>query len=236
MTHNPLRYRPEIDGLRAIAVLSVVFFHAELGPPGGFVGVDIFFVISGYLISALILRDFENAKFSIVEFWERRARRIIPALAVMVVVTLIAGYAFLIPEELKNLGASAFSQSLFIANVFFSRAGQGYFDGPEEEMPLLHTWSLAVEEQFYLVFPLLLALLFLVPAFRTRKGLLGIFGAMLVASLVLSQLMLRSSPNASFYLLQSRAWELSSAPCLHSCPITGTRKSAASARRSPTSA
>lgn len=208
MTHNPLRYRAEIDGLRAIAVLSVVFFHAELGPPGGFVGVDIFFVISGYLISALILRDFENAKFSIIDFWERRARRIIPALAVMVTATLIAGYVFLIPEELKSLGASAFAQSLFLANVFFSRSGQGYFDGPEEEMPLLHTWSLAVEEQFYLVFPLLLALLFLVPAFRTRKGLIGIFGAMLVGSLVLSQLMLRSSPNASFYLLQSRAWEL----------------------------
>lgn len=208
MTHDPLRYRPEIDGLRAIAVLSVVFFHAKLGPPGGFVGVDIFFVISGYLISALILRDFENAKFSIIEFWERRARRIIPALAVMVAVTLIAGYIFLIPEELKSLGASAFAQSLFIANIYFSRSGEGYFDGPAEEMPLLHTWSLAVEEQFYLVFPLLLSLLFLFPAFRTRKGLIGIFGAMLVGSLVLSQLALKSSPTDSFYLLPSRAWEL----------------------------
>lgn len=207
MSHSPLRYRPEIDGLRAIAVLSVVLFHARMGPSGGFVGVDIFFVISGYLITALILRDFENAKFSILDFWERRARRIIPALGVTIIATLIVGYICLIPEDLKNLGASAFAQSIFIANVFFSRNG-GYFDGPMEEKPLLHTWSLAVEEQFYLVFPLALSLLFLFPRFRTRKWLLGIFGVALAGSLMLSEHALRKSPEVSFYLLPTRAWEL----------------------------
>jgi len=150
-----LNYRPDIDGLRAIAVLSVVFYHAGLGFPGGYVGVDVFFVISGYLITALILKDLERGLFSMANFWERRIRRIFPALAVMVAVTCVAGWFLLLPEDLAKLGASVIAQSLLVSNFYFWRT-TNYFGGANEEKPLLHTWSLAVEEQFYLIFPIAL--------------------------------------------------------------------------------
>jgi peptidoglycan/LPS O-acetylase OafA/YrhL len=148
-----LNYRPDIDGLRAIAVLSVVFYHAGLGFPGGYVGVDVFFVISGYLITALILKDLERGSFSMANFWERRIRRIFPALAVMVAVTCVAGWFLLLPDDLAKLGASVIAQSLLVSNFYFWRT-TNYFGGANEEKPLLHTWSLAVEEQFYLIFPI----------------------------------------------------------------------------------
>ena len=150
-----LNYRPDIDGLRAIAVLSVVFYHAGLGFPGGYVGVDVFFVISGYLITALILKDLERGSFSMANFWERRIRRIFPALAAMVAVTCVAGWFLLLPEDLAKLGASVIAQSLLVSNFYFWRT-TNYFGGANEEKPLLHTWSLAVEEQFYLIFPIAL--------------------------------------------------------------------------------
>lgn|GEM_PF-104644 len=150
-----MNYRPDIDGLRAIAVLSVVFYHAGLGFPGGYVGVDVFFVISGYLITALILKDLERGSFSMANFWERRIRRIFPALAVMVAVTCVAGWFLLLPEDLAKLGASVIAQSLLVSNFYFWRT-TNYFGGANEEKPLLHTWSLAVEEQFYLIFPIAL--------------------------------------------------------------------------------
>ena len=148
-------YRPDIDGLRAIAVLSVVFYHAGLGFPGGYVGVDVFFVISGYLITALIVKDLERGSFSMASFWERRIRRIFPALAVMVAVTCVAGWFLLLPEDLAKLGASVIAQALLVSNFYFWRT-TNYFGGANEEKPLLHTWSLAVEEQFYLIFPIAL--------------------------------------------------------------------------------
>ena len=150
-----LHYRPDIDGMRAIAVLSVVFYHAGLGFPGGYVGVDVFFVISGYLITALIIKDLERGSFSMPNFWERRIRRIFPALAVMVAVTCVAGWFLLLPEDLAKLGASVIAQSLLVSNFYFWRT-TNYFGGANEEKPLLHTWSLAVEEQFYLIFPIAL--------------------------------------------------------------------------------
>ena len=150
-----MNYRPDIDGLRAIAVLSVVFYHAGLGFPGGYVGVDVFFVISGYLITSLILKDLERGSFSMASFWERRIRRIFPALAVMVAVTCVAGWFLLLPEDLAKLGASVIAQSLLVSNFYFWRT-TNYFGGVNEEKPLLHTWSLAVEEQFYLIFPIAL--------------------------------------------------------------------------------
>lgn len=150
-----MNYRRDIDGLRAIAVLSVVFYHAGLGFPGGYVGVDVFFVISGYLITALILKDLERGSFSMANFWERRIRRIFPALAVMVAVTCVAGWFLLLPDDLAKLGASVIAQSLLVSNFYFWRT-TNYFAGANEEKPLLHTWSLAVEEQFYLIFPIAL--------------------------------------------------------------------------------
>ena len=142
------KYRADIDGLRAIAVLAVVLFHAGLGVSGGFVGVDVFFVISGFLITSLILKDLHRGNFSIVEFWERRARRIFPALAVVVIATLIAGWFLMLPFGLSSARAVGSRAHVFASNIQFWRTS-GYFDPAAEENPLLHTWSLSVEEQFY---------------------------------------------------------------------------------------
>jgi len=164
--HPPIRtqhkYRADVDGLRALAVLPVLFFHADLGFTGGYVGVDIFFVISGFLITGLILKDLEAGQFHIVRFWERRVRRIIPALAVVVLATLVAGWFLLLPQAFKELGESASAQVLLVSNIYFwmkSWVGAGYFAPAAAVKPLLHTWSLAVEEQFYLFFPFLLVTL-----------------------------------------------------------------------------
>ncbi len=163
-----MNYRRDIDGLRAIAVLSVVFYHAGLGFPGGYVGVDVFFVISGYLITALILKDLERGSFSMANFWERRIRRIFPALAAMVAVTCVAGWFLLLPEDLAKLGASVIAQSLLVSNFYFWRT-TNYFGGANEEKPLLHTWSLAVEEQFYLIFPIALMAIWAFFNYRLKK-------------------------------------------------------------------
>ena len=149
------RYRPEIDGLRAIAVLAVVFFHAGIGMPGGFIGVDVFFVISGYLITSLIIKDLQTDTFSLASFWERRARRIFPAAAAMVLIVLVAGWFLLLPTDYSTLAKAAAWQAVFAANFYFWKT-TNYFSGPADEQPLLHTWSLAVEEQFYLFVPLIL--------------------------------------------------------------------------------
>lgn len=158
------QYFPFIDGLRAVAVLLVVLFHFELGIPGGFIGVDVFFVISGFLITSLIFNDIEKGNFSLGRFWERRARRILPALAIVILATLVAGWFLLLPRDLIDLGWSVLAQAVFLQNVVFWK-GEGYFAAPSEVKPLLHTWSLAVEEQFYFVFPLLFAAV----SFRTKQ-------------------------------------------------------------------
>ncbi|HBJ33580.1 MAG TPA: acyltransferase [Planctomycetaceae bacterium] len=201
------RYRPEIDGLRAIAVTAVVLYHAGLGPSGGFVGVDVFFVISGFLITSFILRDVEAGTFTLAGFWERRIRRIVPALACLVFATLIAGWVILLPDDYSALGQSAFFQGLFVANIYFYRSS-GYFDGTAEEKPLLHTWSLAVEEQFYFIFPLLMIGLVAIPKFHRRYWLLLLFGLLIVISLGLSIWGVSHWPVGTFYLLPTRAWEL----------------------------
>jgi peptidoglycan/LPS O-acetylase OafA/YrhL len=201
------RYRPEIDGLRAIAVSAVVLYHAGLGTSGGFVGVDVFFVISGFLITSLILKDLDAGTFSLTGFWERRIRRIMPALACLVFVTLIAGWILLLPGDYAMLGQSAFFQGLFLANIYFYR-NSGYFDGDAEEKPLLHTWSLAVEEQFYLVYPLLMAGLVATLGFRHRTALLAMFALAIGLSLTASIWGVANWPVATFYLLPTRIWEL----------------------------
>jgi peptidoglycan/LPS O-acetylase OafA/YrhL len=201
------KYRPDVDGLRALAVLPVLLFHAKLGCPGGFVGVDVFFVISGYLITGLILKEIQAGTFSLVRFWERRIRRIMPALAVMVFAVLTAAWFLYLPEDFARLGKSAIAQAALVSNVHFYRqglVGAGYFTPASDDMALLHTWSLAVEEQFYLFFPLLLVLLARFPRLSLTWALL----VLAVASCALSIVGTRGFSVATFYLLPTRAWEL----------------------------
>lgn len=199
-----MRYRADIDGLRALAVGSVVLYHADsYWLPGGFTGVDVFFVISGYLITRLIAEDVAQGRFSLGDFYERRARRILPALCVVLLVAAVAAIAWLPPVDLDRFGQSLAATAAFGSNLWFWR-NTGYFDGPAEAAPLLHTWSLAVEEQFYLLFPLLLGL-FLT---RLRRWLApALFGA-LAGSLALAEWGAVHQPVAAFYLGPTRAWEL----------------------------
>ena len=199
-----LKYRPEIDGLRAIAVLPVILFHAGIGIfDGGFVGVDVFFVISGFLITSIIVKDVEAGTFSFMAFYERRARRILPALFVVMICCLPFAWMWLLPRELIAFSTSVISVCLFASNFLFWRQS-GYFDAAAELKPLLHTWSLAVEEQYYIVFPI--AVLFL---WRFgRNGVIVSLALVAVASLLLSEWSWRNAPDANFYLLPTRAWEL----------------------------
>src|SRR5260370_14584790 len=151
-----MRYRADIDGLRALAVIPVLFYHVGIpGFPGGFVGVDIFFVISGYLICGMIDEDIRNGSFSLSNFYKRRMLRILPALFVMFLVTSILAYAYCLPVELEDYSKSLASAVGSVSNVYFP-ATAGSFDAPAETKPLLHTWSLGVEEQVYLIPPLLM--------------------------------------------------------------------------------
>ncbi|MGY8732792.1 MAG: acyltransferase family protein, partial [Pirellulales bacterium] len=144
----PFKYRSDIDGLRAVAVLLVLLFHTEFGFAGGYIGVDVFFVISGFLITSLIIKNQQKEQFDLAMFWSRRIKRIVPAAFVVVVVTLLAGAWILLPEDYEQLAESTIYQQLMLANNFFYQ-NLNYFDGPSETKALLHTWSLAVEEQFY---------------------------------------------------------------------------------------
>jgi len=208
---NKIAYRPDIDGLRAIAVLGVVFFHAGLSFPGGYVGVDVFFVISGFLITSLLLKELRQGTFSLLNFWERRIRRILPALIVMVLVTLLVGGLLLLPGDYERLGKSVIAQALLAANLYFWRDDTnqgGYFGPTSEERPLLHTWSLSVEEQFYLFFPLMLVFLFRFERFRKSRTLSLMLFTGLLAGLALAVCGVKFRPGATFYLLPTRAWEL----------------------------
>ncbi|MGE0607030.1 MAG: acyltransferase family protein [Pirellulales bacterium] len=199
-----MTYRPDIDGLRAVAVLSVVLGHLGLGMPGGYVGVDVFFVISGYLIASLMLNDMQAGTFSLVRFWERRVRRILPALLVVVGVSFVAGWFLLVPKSYELFGRSAVSLALLKSNYFFARHTD-YFAASAHEKPLLHTWSLAVEEQFYLVVPLLFW-----AAFRLRRqAWLGPLVAIAAAaSFAYGVHGTAQFSRQAYYLLSTRAWEL----------------------------
>jgi peptidoglycan/LPS O-acetylase OafA/YrhL len=194
--------RSDIQGLRGIAVLAVVLFHVSRGAlPGGFAGVDIFFVISGYLITRILLRDMEGGTFRLRDFYQRRVRRLFPALYVVLAFTLMAGLIILPPKLLSELVYSQFFTTLFLSNFAFARLAD-YFDSAANLKPLLHTWSLGVEEQFYLVFPLVLL------GLRTfaRRWLWPVLGLLAVLSLVAAQITTR--PEAAFYLPATRAFEL----------------------------
>lgn len=199
-----MKYRPEIDGLRALAVTPVVLFHAGLpGFDGGYLGVDVFFVISGYLITTIILDDIALKRFSILTFYERRFRRILPAYVVVVLACMVPAWAWMMPDELRNFGQSVFASAVFSSNILFWTES-GYFAVGSELKPLLHTWSLSVEEQFYVFFPLILVGL---TRRRWRWTVLAI--ALITAfSLGLSELGWRRWPSANFFMLPFRAWEL----------------------------
>jgi peptidoglycan/LPS O-acetylase OafA/YrhL len=197
-------YRPEVDGLRALAIIPVVLFHLGLNNlSGGYIGVDIFFVISGYLITSILYNDLQNNSFSIIRFYERRIRRIFPPLFFVLFTTSVICWFIFLPEEFIKFGRSLSAAAIFLSNVLFWNEA-GYFDAAAETKPLLHTWSLAVEEQFYLFFPPFLYLLFR----YTQKNIVKIIGVSLAVSLSLSIWLTNQYPNASFYLIPGRTWEL----------------------------
>lgn len=199
-----LDYRPELDGLRAIAVVPVILFHLGLPyTPGGFVGVDVFFVLSGYLITQQIAVELDEKRFSLLDFYDRRIRRLLPALFAMLFVSTLVALVVLLPRDLDRFGESLIAAALSISNFHFWNASD-YFAPAAETMPLLHTWSLAVEEQFYLLFPPLLILVWRFGRVWVRHGLM----ALAVLSFVASMRATRTAPDAAFYLLPHRAWEL----------------------------
>ncbi len=199
-----MEYRKDIDGLRAVAVLAVVFFHGQIpGFSGGFVGVDVFFVISGFLITGLIAQDSKAGRFSFVTFYFRRVRRILPALLCIYFASAALAALLMLPSDMAEFGRSLVSSAAFVSNHFFFHLAD-YFGGPAEQKPLLHTWSLSIEEQFYLVWPPV----FLLLAGRRTRWLpycVGIAGAL---SLAASAMAVHQHKEAAFFLAPFRAWEL----------------------------
>jgi len=215
---GPLGRRPEVDGLRAVAVAAVMLYHFGLGCPGGFAGVDVFFVISGYLIVGILLREMDHGGFSFAQFWARRVRRLFPALAAVLCFTLAAGWRMLEPREFESLGAQAVAALAFLAN-FRMMAITGYWEPLAEEIPLMHTWSLAVEEQFYLVAPALLFFLWR----RARRRIGAILAALWLASFAAMVAAGDSASGAAFYMPHTRAWELLSGGLLAVAEFRGWR-------------
>lgn len=216
-----LKYRSEIDGLRAIAVIAVLLYHAEflifgVNPfKGGFIGVDIFFVISGYLITSIILKEMNENRFSLLNFYNRRARRILPALLLVMLVTLPFAYIYMMPKPLNEYAGASLSALGFGSNIWFWLE-DSYTAEPSRLKPLLHTWTLAVEEQFYILFPLLLLLI--------RKYQLTLFVIGFLISLQIAQTHSASNPDATFFLLHTRMWELLAGAILAKLEIERGRK------------
>jgi peptidoglycan/LPS O-acetylase OafA/YrhL len=201
---DKMKYRAEIDGLRTVAVLPVIFFHAgfeQIG--GGFIGVDVFFVISGYLITQIISQDLDLGKFSIADFYVRRAKRILPALFLILIFTSVAAALISDKDFLSKYAWALMSVTTFSANIYFWKTAS-YFDTSSEYNPLLHMWSLAVEEQYYLFFPIILAALWKMPPIYR----LLILVAMFVLSIAAAEWGSVNAPTATFYLLPTRFWEL----------------------------
>lgn len=199
-----LKYRPEIDGLRAWAVLPVLLFHAGIpGFSGGYIGVDIFFVISGFLITGILLREIDVGDFSLFRFYERRARRILPALYFVIFLSIPVGWFAMLPLQYEKFTTSIIWVALFLSNIFFDQT-TGYFDAAAEEQPLLHTWSLAVEEQFYLGFPLLLLFLWR----SGPKQTVLVLSLIAAISLTWAQVEATRGDGGGFYVIQTRIWEL----------------------------
>jgi peptidoglycan/LPS O-acetylase OafA/YrhL len=202
--YSAFGYRPDIDGLRGVAILAVLLYHGGFAfASGGYVGVDVFFVVSGFLIASLVLAEIRNRRFTLVNFYERRVRRLFPAIFALMLACCAASTMLFLPEELRRFGGSLFATATFASNVFFWLE-TGYFQTDAELKPLIHTWSLAVEEQFYLLVPLLVAL-----GLRRRpRAFVAGTVALLLASLVSAEWAARSAPSAAFYLTPFRLWEL----------------------------
>lgn len=199
-----LAHRKDVDGLRAVAVLAVLFYHFNIGIfPGGFSGVDIFFVISGFVITNSIVSDTSKQKFSIANFYFKRVRRIIPAYVAAILLTTILAYFLLLPQDLVDYANSLSASSAYVSNIYFWKTS-GYFSAAAHTKPLLHTWSLSVEEQFYIFAPLLVYFLYRF----SKKSRLAALVPIIVASLILSVAAVFVAPTAGFYLLPTRAWEL----------------------------
>ena len=214
-------YRPDIDGLRAVAVLPVLFFHAGLGAPGGFVGVDVFFVISGFVITRMLDAEIRDRRFSVLRFYERRIRRLLPAFFAMVAVTTVVAAFLFMPPEFALFGRSLALAALFSSNIgFWSEAG--YFDTDAHFKPLLHTWSLGIEEQFYLLFPLLLLGLYRLAPNRRAPAL----ALLVLVSFGLGVRWVVQAPESAFYLLPARAWELGLGSLLALAPAQPIRRPA----------
>lgn len=197
------KYRPDVDGLRAVAVMLVLNFHAFAGVmPGGFVGVDVFFVISGFLITGIIARELEQGQFSLLTFYVRRIRRIFPALLVVLAVSLVLGWMFMLPAFYARLGLDVFASAGFLANIALLLQS-GYFDVESARKPLLHLWSLGIEEQFYLAWPLILMF-----ASRRKMSIVTVAAVLGIASFVLNVALIGSKPVVAFYLPFTRAFEL----------------------------
>lgn len=199
-----LAYRNDIDGLRAIAVLSVVFFHSGIDLfSGGYVGVDIFFVISGFLITSIIYREVQENNFSIARFYERRIRRIFPALFAVILFSLVFGLVFYAPEDLEKIAKSVRYTVIFFSNYLFARK-TGYFDTGAEYEPLLHMWSLAVEEQYYIIFPIILLLM----AKFVKQKLVLLLGVIFILSFIFSVTSVENDSHRAFFVTEGRVWEL----------------------------
>jgi peptidoglycan/LPS O-acetylase OafA/YrhL len=198
-----LTYRPELDGLRAIAVLSVLCYHAKFSLfRGGYVGVDVFFVLSGFLMSSIILREMEENKFTLRAFYERRARRILPMLMFTLFVSYVPACIFLVDNNFAFFTKSAFFSSVAVSNIFYSKTTKGYFDTSTDFIPLVHTWTLGVEEQFYVVIPLIFI-------FIWRFGkyyVCGVVAVLAIGSFYLTFLPLNSIQK--FYMLHTRYFSI----------------------------
>jgi peptidoglycan/LPS O-acetylase OafA/YrhL len=199
-----MKYRADIDGLRGVAVIPVVLFHIDIGLfSGGYVGVDVFFVISGFLIANILLSDIDDDRFSIIRFYERRVRRIFPSLFGVLFFSTIAASFLKFPGDLQSYGESLFSTSLFFSNYYFM-GEEGYFAAPAETKPLLHMWSLSVEEQFYIVFPIILYVMMR----YYYKWRFHIMSAIVLVSVSYSAYLVLYFPDDAFYSTFSHAWEL----------------------------
>lgn len=219
MSTNPA-YRADVDGLRAIAVLGVLLYHYGANwLPGGFTGVDVFFVISGYLITLILRREIDAGEYTLLGFYDRRIRRIFPALIVVLAFTLAMGWFTLMPGDFSDLGQSAGYAAIGLGNLFFFW-NTGYFDQASEMQPLLHTWSLGVEEQFYVVWPLLLLVgLQLITSMRIRALLIALC---VVGGFAYAAVLVSIDPKAAFYLPYPRAWELGLGALLAFLPTIGS--------------
>ena len=199
-------YRPDIDGLRGIAVLFVVAYHSQISPffEGGFIGVDIFFVISGYLIFSVIYKEIINNKFNLIDFYERRARRIIPALIILIFFLIPFIYFYFLPQDIIRFSKSVISVLLFFSNYFFYFISLEYFNQSNLLEPLLHTWSLSIEEQFYIFFPILIVFII---KYNNQK-LLNYLIIIFILTFLISNIQTYYYKDLAFYSLHTRIWEL----------------------------